>query len=110
MLQWQVPREEQTIEDLRPGYRRFNWVWYHPLPASRLPDMLRGADAVQYEVSIPLPQVRQGQRKSDGQSSQCPYFTGCEYIQTRKAAYCSPFVILVHRRRLYRPALGLKCH
>jgi hypothetical protein len=36
------------------------------------------------------------QRKSDGQSSQCPYFTGCKYIQTRQAAYCSPFVILVH--------------
>lgn len=36
------------------------------------------------------------QRKSDGQSSQCPYFTGCEYIQTRREAYCSPFVILVH--------------
>ena len=36
------------------------------------------------------------QRKSDGQSSQCPYFAGCEYIQTRQAAYCSPFVILVH--------------
>jgi hypothetical protein len=36
------------------------------------------------------------QRKSDGQSSQCPYFGGCEYIQTRQAAYCSPFVILVH--------------
>ena len=45
--------------DLRPGYRRFNWVWYRPLPASRLPDMLRGEDGVQYEVSIPPPQVRQ---------------------------------------------------
>jgi hypothetical protein len=36
------------------------------------------------------------QRKSDGQWSQCPHFVGCEYIQTRQAAYCSPFVILVH--------------
>jgi hypothetical protein len=36
------------------------------------------------------------QRKSDGQSSQCPYFAECEYIQTRQAAYFSPFVILVH--------------
>jgi hypothetical protein len=36
------------------------------------------------------------QRKSDRQSAQCPYFTGCEYIQTRQAAYSSPFVILVH--------------
>jgi hypothetical protein len=35
-------------------------------------------------------------RRSDGQSCQCPYFGACEYIQTRQAAYCSPFVILVH--------------
>lgn len=45
--------------DLRPGYRRFNWVWYRQLPASRLHDMLRGDDGVHYEVSIPPPQVRQ---------------------------------------------------
>jgi len=36
------------------------------------------------------------QRRSEGQASQCPYFAGCEYIQTRQAAYCSPFMILVH--------------
>ena len=36
------------------------------------------------------------ERRSDGQSSQCPYFAGCEYIQTRQAAYDAPFVILVH--------------
>ena len=27
---------------------------------------------------------------------QCPYFAGCEYIQTRQAAYSAPLVILVH--------------
>jgi hypothetical protein len=31
-----------------------------------------------------------------GQFFQCPHFAGCEYIQTRHAAYRSPFVILVH--------------
>jgi 2-polyprenyl-6-methoxyphenol hydroxylase-like FAD-dependent oxidoreductase len=45
--------------DLRPSHRRFNWVWYRPVPASCLPDMLRGEDGVQYEISIPPPQVRQ---------------------------------------------------
>ena len=35
-------------------------------------------------------------KKSDGQWSQCPYFAGCQYIQTRKATYSAPFVILVH--------------
>jgi hypothetical protein len=36
------------------------------------------------------------ERRAVGQSSQCPHFTGCQYIQTRQAAYGSPFVILVH--------------
>jgi hypothetical protein len=36
------------------------------------------------------------QRRANGQSAQCPHFGGCEYIQTRQAAYTSPFVILVH--------------
>src|SRR5215470_3365421 len=36
------------------------------------------------------------QRTADGRAFQCPYFAGCEYIQTRQAAYSSPFVILVH--------------
>jgi hypothetical protein len=36
------------------------------------------------------------ERTTDGQPLRCPYFAGCEYIQTRRAAYCSPFVILVH--------------
>jgi hypothetical protein len=36
------------------------------------------------------------QRTADRQALQCPYFAGCEYIQTRQAAYSSPFVLLVH--------------
>jgi hypothetical protein len=36
------------------------------------------------------------ERRIDSQALQCPYFAGCEYIQTRQAAYSSPFVILVH--------------
>jgi 2-polyprenyl-6-methoxyphenol hydroxylase-like FAD-dependent oxidoreductase len=44
--------------DLRPGHRRFNWVWYRPLPGPLLPDMLRDDDGVAYDVSIPPPKVR----------------------------------------------------
>jgi hypothetical protein len=36
------------------------------------------------------------ERRADGEASQCPHFAGCEYIETRQAAYGSPFVILVH--------------
>ena len=39
--------------DLRAGYRRFNWVWYRPLPASLLPDMLRGEDGVRIRAFNP---------------------------------------------------------
>jgi 2-polyprenyl-6-methoxyphenol hydroxylase-like FAD-dependent oxidoreductase len=45
--------------DLRPGHRRYNWVWYRPVPAAQLKDMLRGSDGVQYEISLPPPKVRQ---------------------------------------------------
>ena len=36
------------------------------------------------------------ERRADSEALQCPYFAGCEYIQTRQAAYAAPFVILVH--------------
>ena len=36
------------------------------------------------------------QRRAEGQLAQCPYFAGCEYIETRRAAYFFPFIILVH--------------
>jgi 2-polyprenyl-6-methoxyphenol hydroxylase-like FAD-dependent oxidoreductase len=49
-----------TDNDLRAGHRRFNWVWYRPLPSPLLPDMLRDEDGVAYDVSIPPPKVRQG--------------------------------------------------
>jgi 2-polyprenyl-6-methoxyphenol hydroxylase-like FAD-dependent oxidoreductase len=45
--------------DLRPGHRRYNWVWYRPVPAPQLKDMLRGSDGMQYEISLPPPKVRQ---------------------------------------------------
>jgi 2-polyprenyl-6-methoxyphenol hydroxylase-like FAD-dependent oxidoreductase len=45
--------------DLRVGHRRFNWVWYRPLPSALLADMLRDEDGIQYDVAIPPPKVRQ---------------------------------------------------
>jgi 2-polyprenyl-6-methoxyphenol hydroxylase-like FAD-dependent oxidoreductase len=45
--------------DLRAEHRRFNWVWYRPLPSPLLKDMLRGEDGVEYDLSIPPPKVRQ---------------------------------------------------
>ncbi|GAB7544525.1 FAD binding domain-containing protein [Cupriavidus sp. 8B] len=44
--------------DLRPGHRRFNWVWYRPVDASQLDDMLTDSDGHRYDLSIPPPKVR----------------------------------------------------
>jgi 2-polyprenyl-6-methoxyphenol hydroxylase-like FAD-dependent oxidoreductase len=44
--------------DLRPGHRRFNWVWYRPVDKSELADMLVDEDGVPHSVSIPPPKIR----------------------------------------------------
>jgi 2-polyprenyl-6-methoxyphenol hydroxylase-like FAD-dependent oxidoreductase len=44
--------------DLRPGHRRCNWVWYRPVADSDLDDMLTDSDGVHYDLSIPPPKVR----------------------------------------------------
>lgn len=45
--------------DLRPGHRRYNFVWYMPVDAGRLRDMLTDAEGVLHGVSIPPPLVRE---------------------------------------------------
>ena len=42
--------------DLRPGHRRYNFVWY--VPASDLADMLTDASGHHHPVSIPPPLIR----------------------------------------------------
>lgn len=44
--------------DLRPGHRRWNWVWYRAVPKAQLDDMLVDEDGVYHAVSIPPPKVR----------------------------------------------------
>jgi 2-polyprenyl-6-methoxyphenol hydroxylase-like FAD-dependent oxidoreductase len=44
--------------DLRPGNRRFNWVWYRTANRSELDDMLVDEDGVRHSLSIPPPKVR----------------------------------------------------
>ncbi len=46
-------------DDLRPGHRRFNWVWYRPAdPAAALPALLTDRNGQRHAVSIPPPLVR----------------------------------------------------
>lgn len=44
--------------DLRPGHRRYNFVWYAPVNGSGLDDMLTDATGMRHELSIPPPLVR----------------------------------------------------
>ena len=44
--------------DLRPGHRRYNFVWYAPVGATELADMLTDASGTQHPVTIPPPLVR----------------------------------------------------
>ncbi len=39
--------------DLRPGHRRYNWVWYAGATAEQLLDILTDASGKQYEFGIP---------------------------------------------------------
>jgi 2-polyprenyl-6-methoxyphenol hydroxylase-like FAD-dependent oxidoreductase len=45
-------------EDVRPGRRRFNFVWYRPADEAELGSLLTGTDGVRHPLSIPPTQVR----------------------------------------------------
>ena len=50
MLGYPVPGADEAIA---PGQRRYNWVWYRPLAAERLPGLLTDAEGRRYDLSIP---------------------------------------------------------
>ncbi len=45
-------------DDARPGRRRLNWMWYHPLHASRLADIVTDATGRRHDAGIPPPLIR----------------------------------------------------
>jgi 2-polyprenyl-6-methoxyphenol hydroxylase-like FAD-dependent oxidoreductase len=61
-----LPRGTQIIgypiagpgNDLRPGHRRYNFVWYVPTDAADLADMLTDSSGQRHEMTIPPPLVR----------------------------------------------------
>lgn len=44
--------------DLRPGHRRYNFVWYVPVQPAMLQDLLTDETGVTHAVSIPPPRIR----------------------------------------------------
>src|SRR5512139_1838499 len=61
-----LPPRQQVItypisgfdNDLRPGHRRFNFIWYRVADAARLRDMNVDEKGVQHEHSVPPPLIR----------------------------------------------------
>jgi 2-polyprenyl-6-methoxyphenol hydroxylase-like FAD-dependent oxidoreductase len=45
-------------DDARPGRRRLNWMWYHPLPAGEMADLMTDAAGRHHEAGIPPPLIR----------------------------------------------------
>ena len=46
-------------DDARPGHRRLNWLWYHPVHATKaLPDMCTDATGRRHDGGIPPPLIR----------------------------------------------------
>ncbi len=54
MLGYPVAGED---DDLRPGHRRYNWVWYRPADDETLARMLTDDSGRRHELSIPPPLV-----------------------------------------------------
>ncbi len=61
-----LPKRQQVItypiagfnDDLTPGKRRFNFIWYRAANASEMKDMCVDEDGVQHEYSVPPPLMR----------------------------------------------------
>src|SRR5262245_42051069 len=45
-------------DDLRPGHRRYNFIWYRVADAARLREMNVDQNGVQHEYSVPPPLIR----------------------------------------------------
>ena len=64
-------------DDLRPGHRRYNWVWYRAAPADWLEDALTDTDGQYHPFSIPPPLVRDdliAAMRQDGERILAPQF------------------------------------
>jgi len=61
-----LPKQQQVItypiagfdDDLTPGRRRFNFIWYRVADAARLREMNIDTNGVQHEYSVPPPLIR----------------------------------------------------
>lgn len=63
--------------DLRPGRRRYNFVWYRPVDDDRLRELLTDASGQVHALSIPPPLIRAeslAEMRSTAEHELCPQF------------------------------------
>jgi 2-polyprenyl-6-methoxyphenol hydroxylase-like FAD-dependent oxidoreductase len=80
-----LPERQQVIgypisgfnNDLRPGHRRYNFIWYRVGDAQKLKSMCVDEHGQQHEYSVPPPLIRRdliAQMKAEAESSMPPVF------------------------------------
>ena len=82
------PKRQQVIaypisgfgDDLRPGHRRYNFIWYRVADAATMKAMCVDARGVQHEYSVPPPLIRQdliAQMHKDARDIMPPVLLDC---------------------------------
>jgi 2-polyprenyl-6-methoxyphenol hydroxylase-like FAD-dependent oxidoreductase len=67
-------------DDLRPGHRRYNFIWYRVADADKLREMNVDENGVQHEFSVPPPLVRRDlieQMRADAQDTMPSVLVDC---------------------------------
>ncbi|TMJ24426.1 MAG: hypothetical protein E6G96_17525, partial [Alphaproteobacteria bacterium] len=83
-----LPEQQQVIgypiagldNDLRPGCRRYNFIWYRVGNAEQLRDMCVDANGLQHEYSVPPPLIRKdliARMRADADAIMPPQFLDC---------------------------------
>jgi 2-polyprenyl-6-methoxyphenol hydroxylase-like FAD-dependent oxidoreductase len=66
--------------DLRPGHRRYNFIWYRVGDAQTLREMCVDENGYQHEYSVPPPLIRKGliaQMRAEAEATMPPAFLDC---------------------------------
>jgi len=83
-----LPERQQVIgypiagldNDLRPGHRRYNFIWYRVADAAELKEMCVDANGQQHEHSVPPPLIRGdliARMRADASAIMPPQFLDC---------------------------------
>jgi 2-polyprenyl-6-methoxyphenol hydroxylase-like FAD-dependent oxidoreductase len=78
-------------DDLRPGRRRYNFIWYRAADADRLREMNVDENGVQHEFSVPPPLIRKdliAQMRADARAIMPPAMLDC--VMAIKQPFVTP--------------------